>query len=124
MELTPQQQFEDKNYQFRNQLEELQEAQRDNANDRRYLETLQEQFYKVQQQEQKMYQESLNEADPEERPFFEELQAEGMHLSRRALQELEEEQEFLEQDHKGLLEKEDSVRSAHRNFLKLEGKEN
>ncbi|ALS36913.1 uncharacterized membrane protein YgaE (UPF0421/DUF939 family) [Enterococcus rotai] len=123
MTLTSQQRFDDQNYQFRNQLEELQEAQRDNKKDQQFIEQLQERFYALQQQEQRIYQESLNEVESEERAFFEERQDDSFHLSRQALQEFEEEQEQLAQDRKTLLEKEDSVRSAHRNFLKTEEKE-
>ncbi|MEI5990773.1 hypothetical protein A5881_002278 [Enterococcus termitis] len=123
MTLTSQQRFDDQNYQFRNQLEELQEAQRDNKKDQQFIEQMQERFYALQQQEQRIYQESLNEVESEESAFFEERQDDSFHLSRQALQEFEEEQEQLAQDRKTLLEKEDSVRSAHRNFLKTEEKE-
>ncbi|MBO0423643.1 DUF3958 family protein [Enterococcus plantarum] len=124
MELTAQQLFEDKNYRFNNQLEELQEAQRENKKEQGFIEQLQEHFYRVQQQEHKLYEHSLNEVDPEERPFFEERQDEGFHLSRKALQAFEEEQEQLAHDRKNLLKQEDSVRSEQRTFLKSEGKEN
>ncbi|MGX7150747.1 DUF3958 family protein [Enterococcus ureasiticus] len=124
MELTAQQLFEDKNYRFNNQLEELQEAQRENKKEQGFIEQLQERFYSVQQQEHTLYGRSLNEVDPEERPFFEERQDEGFHLSRKALQEFEEEQEQLTQYRKNLFEQEDSVRSDQRAFLKSEGKEN
>lgn len=120
MELTQQQLFEDKNYQFRNQLEELQDAQLDNKKELRNLENLQERFYFLQQQEQKVYQRSLNEVDPEERSFFEERQDEGLHLTRKAQQELEDEREQLEQERKSLFEKEESINTAHRTFLKTE----
>lgn len=120
MELTQQQLFEDKNYQFRNQLEELQDTQLDNKKELRKLENLQERFHLLQQQEQKVYQGSLNEVDPEERSFFEEHHDEGLHLSRKVQQELEEDREQLEQERKSLFEKEESVRSAHRAFLKTE----
>lgn len=70
MELTAQQLFEDKNYRFNNQLEELQEAQRENKKEQGFIEQLQEHFYRVQQQEHKLYEHSLNEVDPEERPFL------------------------------------------------------
>lgn len=120
MELIQQQLFEDKNYQFRNQLEELQDAQLDSKKQLQNLENLQERFYLLQQQEQKVYQGSLNEVDPEERFFFEERHDEGLHLSRKIQQELEEDREQLEQERKSLFEKEESVRSAHRAFLKNE----
>ncbi|MGX7264557.1 hypothetical protein [Enterococcus crotali] len=55
MTLTSQQRFDDQNYQFRNQLEELQEAQRDNKKDQQFIEQLQERFYALQQQEQRIY---------------------------------------------------------------------
>ncbi|MDA9472573.1 hypothetical protein [Enterococcus sp. 5H] len=47
----------------------------------------------LQQQEQKVYQGSLNEVDPEERSFFEERHDEGLQLSRKIQQELEEDRE-------------------------------
>ncbi|MDA9470052.1 DUF3958 family protein [Enterococcus sp. 5H] len=120
MELTQQQLFEDKNYQFRNQLEELQDTQLDNKKELRKLENLQERFHLLQQQEQKVYQGSLNEVDPEERSFFEERHDEGLHLSRKVQQELEEDREQLEQERRILFEKEESVHAAHRAFLKTE----
>ncbi|MDA9472021.1 DUF3958 family protein [Enterococcus sp. 5H] len=120
MELTPQQLFEDKNHQFGNQLEELQDAQLDNKKALRNLENLQERFHLLQQQEQKVYQGSLNEVDPEERSFFEERHDEGLHLSRKIQQELEEDREQLEQERRNLFEKEESVNAAHKAFLKTE----
>jgi hypothetical protein len=121
MRETPQQQFEDKNYQFRARLDATLDQQLDNKKKRQFLENFQEQLYYVQQQEQAMYQKSLNEADPEERTFFEERQDESSWLSRKAFQEFEEEQELLEQEYKRLLEKEESVRAAHQSFLQNEG---
>lgn len=124
MDLASQQKIEDQNYQYRLRLEELQDAQVENKKERRFLESLQEQFYHVQQQENTMYQQSLNEVEPEERAFFEERLTEGTQLSRKALQEFEEEQEQLQKDYEDLLENEDSTRSAQRTFLKNEGEEN
>ncbi|MGG5341623.1 hypothetical protein [Enterococcus sp. AZ192] len=124
MDLASQQKIEDQNYQYRLRLEELQDAQVENKKERRFLESLQEQFYHVQQQENTMYQQSLNEVEPEERAFFEERLTEGTQLSRKALQEFEEEQEQLQKDYEDLLENEDSTRSEQRTFLKNEGEEN
>lgn len=124
MDLASQQKIEDQNYQYRLRLEELQDAQVENKKERRFLESLQEQFYHVQQQENTMYQQSLNEVEPEERAFFEERLTEGAQLSRKALQEFEEEQEQLQKDYEDLLDNEDFTRSAQRTFLKNEGEEN
>jgi len=123
MTLTPQQQFEDKNYHYRVQLEELQEAQIDNKKERQLLEDLQERFYHLQQKETTLFQNSLQEVDPEERAFFEERLDENGHLNKKVMQEFEEEQELLAQDYKTLLEDEDAVRSRQRTFLQSEGKE-
>ncbi|OTN89236.1 hypothetical protein A5819_001728 [Enterococcus sp. 7E2_DIV0204] len=124
MNLTSQQQVEDKNYQYRIRLEELQDEQVENKKERRFLESLQEQFYHAQQQENQLYQQSLNEVEPEERAFFEERLDEVTYLSRKALQEFEKEQEQLQQDYKKLLENENSVRSEQLTFLKNDGEEN
>jgi len=123
MAFTLQQQFENKNYQYRVQLEELQEAQIDNKKERQFIESLQDQFYYVYQKETTLFQHSLQEVDPEERPFFEERLDENSHLNKKAMQEFEEEQELLSQDYKTLLEDEDVVRSRQRTFLQSEGKE-
>lgn len=66
----------------------------------------------------------MNAVVPEERPFFEERQDEGIHLSRKAMQKYEDDREQLEQEQKRLVEKEEIVRSAHRAFLKNEKEEN
>lgn len=124
MSVTSQQQVEDKNYLYRIRLEELQDEQVENKKERRFLESLQEQFYHVQQQENQLYQKSLNEVEPEERAFFEERLDEVTYLSRKALQEFEKEQEQLQQDYKKLLENEHSVRSEQLTLLRNEGEEN
>lgn len=123
MTLTPKQQVKDKNYQYRVQLEELQEAQIDNKKDCQFLEDLQERFYHAHQEETTLFQHSLQEVDPEERAFFEERLDENSHLNKKAMQEFEEKQELLSQEYKTLLEDEDAVRSRQRTFLQSEGKE-
>lgn len=123
MTLSPQQLFEDKNYQYRVRLEELQDVQIENKKRQQFLEELQERFYHVHQQEISLLQSSLQEVSPEERAFFEERIDENTHLTKKALQEFEEEQDLLVQDYKTLLEDEDFVRASQRTFLKTAGKE-
>ncbi len=71
MKQTEQQAIDEANYRYRLYIEDLQEAQLSVKKQQQANEIWQERFFRLQQQEQTLYQESIASAEPEERAFFE-----------------------------------------------------
>ena len=117
MKQTQQQAIDEANYRYRLYIEDLQEEQLSVKKQQQANEIWQERFFRLQQQEQTLYQESIASAEPEERAFFEMRTDENRHLSRNALRELEAEAEELAQERRGLLEKEEQIHQEQQAFL-------
>ena len=117
MKQTEQQAIDEANYRYRLYIEDLQEAQLSVKKQQQANEIWQERFFRLQQQEQTLYQESIASAEPEERAFFEMRTDENRQLSRNALRELEAEAEELAQERRGLLEKEEQIHQEQQAFL-------
>lgn len=69
-EIQKQQEFDQKNVQFRIRLEQLQEDQLAIRKEQRYIEEQQEEFFQLQQQEQAAYNFVLGNCEVEERAFL------------------------------------------------------
>lgn len=123
-EIEKHQEVEDKNYQYRLHLEQLQEGQLEIRKERRELEALQEEFFDLQQKEQALYNDVIASSEPEERSFFEERGTDSLHLARKAQREFDEQLIQLQKEERALFEQEEEVRNKQQTFLKNNRKGN
>ncbi|WP_086313405.1 hypothetical protein A5821_000885 [Enterococcus sp. 7F3_DIV0205] len=124
-EIQKQQEIEQKNYQFRIRLEQLQEDQLAIRKEQHYIEEQQEEFFQLQQQEQAAYDFVLGNCEAEERAFFEERGDEGLHLAKKAQREFDEQLLLLKKDERTLFDQEENLKAEQQAFWKTtEGKEN
>lgn len=115
-----QQQLEQKNYQFRIQLEQLQEDQLALKKEQRYIEEQQEAFFQLQQKEQAAYNFVLNNCEAEERPLLQERGDDSLYLAKKAQQAFEEQLLQLEKENHTLNDQEDQLNNEQRAFWKAQ----
>jgi hypothetical protein len=108
--------YEQKNYQFRLRIEQLQEAQLNNKKTQRQIEEQQEAFFSLQQKEQQAYAFVLNSCEVDERAFYQGRGEESLHLAKKAQRELEEQQVELQEAYHILLEQEESISAEQASF--------
>lgn len=117
-----QQEFDQKNDQFRIRLEQLQEDQLASRKEQRYLEEQQEEYFQLQQQEQAIYNSVIENCEPEERSFFEERGADSLQLAKKAQREFDEQLLQLKKEERSLFDQEESLKAEQQAFWKKSGK--
>lgn len=115
-----QQALEQKNYQFRGQLEQLQDDQLAIKKEQRYVEEQQEAFFQLQQKEQAAYNFVLNNCESGERSFLQERGDDSLYLAKKAQQEFEEQLLQLEKEKHSLNDQEDQLNNEQRAFWKAQ----
>lgn len=117
--------YDQKNYQFRMRIEQLQENQLGIKKEQRQVEEQQEAFFYLQQKEQQAYEFVLNSCEVEERAFYQDRVDESLYLAKKSQRELEEQQVELEKEYRLLLDQEESVSAEQTSFWKQkEGESN
>lgn len=113
-EIQEQQEFDQKNDQYRIRLEQLQEDQLASRKEQRDLE---------EQQEQAAYNFVLGNCDPEERSFFAEREDESLHLAKKAQQEFDEQLLQLKKAERSLFDQEENLKAEQQVFWKKSGEQ-
>lgn len=117
--------YDQKNYQFRMRIEQLQEDQLGIKKEQRQVEEQQEAFFYLQRKEQQAYEFVLNSCEAEERAFYQDRGDESLYLAKKSQRELEEQQVELEKEYRLLLDQEESVSEEQTSFWKRkEGESN
>lgn len=110
--------YDQKNYQFRMRIEQLQQDQLGIKKELRQVEEQQEAFFYLQQKEQQAYEFVLNSCEAEERTFYQERGDESLYLAKKAQRELEEQQVELQKEYRSLLDQEESINAEQTSFWK------
>ena len=117
--------YDQKDYQFRMRIEQLQEDQLSIKKEKCKVEEQQEAFFYLQQKEQRAYEFVLNSCEAEEQVFYQDRGDESLSLAKKAQRELEEQQVELEKEYRLLLDQEESVSAEQTSFWKQkEGESN
>lgn len=117
--------YDQKNYEFRMRIEQLQEDQLTNKKEQRQVEEQQEAFLYLQQKEQQAYEFVLNSCEAEERVFYQDRGDESLDLAKKAQRELEKQHVELQKEYRALLDQEESVSAEQTSFWKQkEGESN
>ncbi|MGM0219053.1 hypothetical protein [Enterococcus sp. AZ126] len=115
--------YDQKNYQYRMRIKQLQEDQLGIKKEQRQIEEQQEALFCLQQKEQKAYELVLNNWEAEERAFYQDRGEESLHLAKKAQRELEEQQVELQKEYRALLDQEESVNAEQTSFVKQKEEE-
>lgn len=110
--------YDQKNYQFRLCIEQLQEDQQSIKKEQRQIGEQQEAFFYLQQKEQRAYEFVLNNCEAEERAFYQDRGDESLYLAKKAQGDLEEQQVELQKEYRALLDQEESVNAEQTSFWK------
>lgn len=108
--------YDQKNYQFRMRIEQLQEAQLNIKKEQRQVEEQQEAFFYLQQKEQQAYEFVLTSCEAEERAFYQDRGDESLYLAKKAQRELEQQQVELQKEYRLLLDQEEAVNAEQTSF--------
>lgn len=75
----------------------------------RYVEQQQEEFFSIQQDEQRLYSEIVETSPPEERQYFKSRGEDSFSLAKKAQRQLEEQEDELKNTRKQLIDKEEEL---------------
>lgn len=110
--------YDQKNYQFRMRIEQLQEAQLNIKKEQRQVEEQQKAFFYLQQKEQQAYEFVLTSCEAEECAFYQDRGDESLYLAKKAQRELEQQQVELQKEYRLLLDQEEAVNAEQTSFWK------